>query len=214
MQRLWYVAYGSNLSLERFRVYLRGGRPLGGARDYPGCRDPLEPADDVPVSFAGGLRFVGVSTVWGGGMAVYDADADGEVAARAYLITAEQFIDVLAQEMRLEPELDPTLSWVPEAGWRTLGPGRYQTLAHLGTREGLPMLTFTSASVRSHQLNAPAAGYLRTIALGLQEAHRWSPRVIGRYLTRFPGAAGAWSTESVERLITESAHELGPVPLS
>ena len=211
MQRLWYVAYGSNLSRERFQVYLHGGRPRGGAKDYPGCRDPRGPVEDAPVSFPGGLRFVGVSSVWGGGMAVFDADANGEVAARAYLITAEQFIDVLAQEMRLEPELDPTLSWVPEAGWRTLGPGRYQTLAHLGTRAGLPMLTFTSASVGSHPLNAPAAGYLQTIALGLREAHGWSPKVIGRYLTRFPGAAGVWSAESVERLTLESASGLGPV---
>ena len=110
MQRLWYVAYGSNLSLERFRVYLQGGRPVGGARDYPGCRDPLGPERDVSLMIPGGLRFVGVSSVWGGGMAVYDARAGGEIAARAYLITAEQFVDVLAQEMRLEPGLDVNLA--------------------------------------------------------------------------------------------------------
>ena len=101
MQRLWYVAYGSNLSLDRFRVYLRGGRPVGGAREYPGCRDPLGPDRDVPLMLPGGLRFVGVSSVWGGGMAVYDAGAVGQIAARAYLISAEQFLDILAQEMRL-----------------------------------------------------------------------------------------------------------------
>ena len=28
MQRIWYVAYGSNLSRERFCYYLRGGRPM------------------------------------------------------------------------------------------------------------------------------------------------------------------------------------------
>src|SRR5687767_10016142 len=120
MQRLWYVAYGSNLSLDRFRVYLQGGRLLSGTRDYPGCRDPLEPQQDVSLMIPGGLRFVGVSSVWGGGMAVYDARAAGEVAARAYLITAEQFVDVLAQEMRLEPGLDVNLSLVRETGWHSL----------------------------------------------------------------------------------------------
>ncbi len=42
MQQVWYVAYGSNLSLERFTAYLQGGRPAGGARKYPGCRDPQD----------------------------------------------------------------------------------------------------------------------------------------------------------------------------
>src|SRR5918993_1141915 len=124
MQRLWYVAYGSNLSLDRFRVYLRGG-----------------------------LRFVGVSSVWGGGMAVYDAGAAGQIAARAYLITAEQFVDILAQEMRLEPDLDADLTPVQETGWHTFGAGRYQTLSHLGIRDDLPMLTFTSADVDDHPVN-------------------------------------------------------------
>ena len=201
MQRLWYVAYGSNLSLDRFRVYLRGGRPVGGAREYPGCRDPLGPDRDVPVMLRGGLRFVGVSSVWGGGgMAVYDGGAVGQVAARAYQISAEQFVDILAQEMRLEPDLDADLTAVRETGRHSLGPGRYQTLAHLGDRDGLPMLTFTSADV-DHRVNAPSEGYLRTIASGLRESHGWTSSMIGSYLARFPGAAGSWSPRSIESLV-------------
>ena len=199
MQRLWYVAYGSNLSLDRFRVYLKGGRPTGGARDYPGCRNPLGPERDVPLMIPGGLRFVGVSSVWGGGMAVYDGRAAGHVAARAYLISAEQFVDILAQEMRLEPDLDADLGAVRETGWHSLGPGRYQTLAHVGDHDDLPMLTFTSADV-DHQVNAPSEGYLRTIAIGLRESHGWTKPTIGRYLARFPGATGAWSPRSIEGL--------------
>ena len=57
----------------------------------------------------GGIRFVGVSTIWGGGMAIYDARAAAQVAVRAYLITAEQFVDVLAQEMRLKPPLQAAI---------------------------------------------------------------------------------------------------------
>ena len=36
-------------------------------------------------------------------MAFYDANVAGEVAARACLITTEQFVDVLAQETRQSP---------------------------------------------------------------------------------------------------------------
>jgi hypothetical protein len=200
MQRLWYVAYGSNLSLERFTTYLRGGQPAGGARDHPGSRDPRPPERDVPLMIAGGLRFVGASSVWGGGMAIYDARASGDVAARAYLITADQFVDVLAQEMRLDPGLEIDLAPARETGWHSLGPGHYETVGNLGSHDGLPMFTFTSADVDNHPVNAPTAGYLRTIAHGLKESHGWSGSVIGRYLARFPGVAGAWSEAAIEGL--------------
>jgi hypothetical protein len=197
MQRLWYVAYGTNLSRARFCIYLQGGRPAGGARDFPGSRNSLDPERDVSLMIPGGLRFVGVSSVWGGGMAVYDARVDGEVAARAYLITAEQFVDILAQEMRLEPGLEIDLAAVHETGWHSFGPGRYQTVAHLGMREGLPMLTFTSADVNGHPANPPSEGYLRTMAQGLRESHRWTSTRIGAYLAAFPGVAGVWSPRAI-----------------
>ena len=203
MHRLWYVAYGTNLSSARFRVYLQGGRPVGGARHHPGSRDPLAPKSNVSLLIPGGIRFVGESSIWGGGMAIYDARADGEVAARAYLITAEQFVDILAQEMRLEPGLDVDLAPVQETGWHTFGPGRYQTLGHLGNHEDFPMLTFTCADIDGHPVKRPSEAYLRTMALGLRESHRWTSTQIGDYLARFPGAAGAWTPESIEDLMPE-----------
>jgi len=208
MQWMWYVAYGTNLSWERFRMYLQGGRPWVGGRDHPGCRDPFGPQREMALMVPGGIRFVGDSTIWGGGTAVYDARAAAEVAVRAYLITAEQFVDVLAQEMRLEPRLDLDLGPVQRTGWHSLGPGRYQTLAQLGTQDDVPMLTFTSAEVADQPINAPTRGYLRTMATGLREAHGWSAERIGRYLARFPGAAGVWTPTSIENLALEPRHHL------
>ncbi len=200
MNRLWYVAYGTNLSRARFQVYLHGGRLRAGARDYPGSRDPVAPERDFPVRIPGGVRFVGESSVWGGGLAVYDPRAEGEVAARAYLITAEQFVDVLAQEMRLPPGLDLDLTSVRRSRWHSYGPGCYQTVAVLGIHEGLPMLTFTSADAYARPDNPPSEDYLRAMAVGLREAHGWTSARIGGYLAGCPGAAGVWSAESVEAL--------------
>ena len=70
----------------------------------------------------------------------------------------------------------------------------------LGTRDELPMLTFTSADVNDHPVNSPSEGYLRTMALGLRESHGWTSTQIGGYLAQFPGAAGAWRRESIEDL--------------
>ena len=83
MERVWYVAYGSNLSLTRFRCYLAGGRPAGGMRDYVGCRDKRDPERIVSVDVPGGLVFAGESKTWSGGMAFYvfeseSTNQDGE----------------------------------------------------------------------------------------------------------------------------------------
>ena len=104
MQHIWYVAYGSNLSRERFCYYLRGGRPDGSERDYPGCRDCSDPSD----SFGSAdqrrrlLRrpLLGLAS-WDGVLRSWRPRVRWR--RRAYLITAEQFVDVLAQETRRSP---------------------------------------------------------------------------------------------------------------
>ena len=97
---VWYVAYGSNMRAARFGCYISGGRPRGARRTYLGCRDQSPPRLNVGIHLAGGLTFAGRSSVWGGGMAFYDPHADGEMAARAYLLTSGQLSDVVAQEVR------------------------------------------------------------------------------------------------------------------
>ena len=197
MRRVWYVAYGSNLGLERFRCYLRGGRPAGGQREYVGCRDPREPEAVAALEVPGGLVFAGESLVWGGGMAFYDADAAGHAACRAYLVTVEQFADIVAQEMRRPPggEFARRLADIPAdvESVHTLGSGRYETVTRLGTCEGAPMFTVSHEDVAGLQPSAPAAPYLHWISAGLREAHGWDADRIAGYLAVAPGADGAWT---------------------
>ncbi len=161
MQRVWYVAYGSNLALGRFRCYLAGGRPEGGARVYPGCRDRSDPERIVAVEVAGRLLFAGESKVWGGGSACYDAATPGRVAGRAYLVTPDQLGDVAAQEMRREPgckfarDLAGLLADVDSI--HTMGPGRYETVARVGEQDGVPMFTVTHGTVSDLELAALSA---------------------------------------------------------
>ena len=111
MAELWYAAYGSNLARDRLEAYLSAaGRPAP-PRHYPGARDASPPSDDRPLLLPGHL-FAGESPTWGGGIAFYDADARGTVYARAYRITAEQFSDLAAQEMRRDPGAELDLSQV------------------------------------------------------------------------------------------------------
>ena len=206
MDRVWYVAYGSNLGDGPLPVLSGGGRADGGARTYVGCRDTADPAGTFSLELSGALLFAGESGVWGGGMAFFDPEGAGSVACRAYLVTPEQFADVAAQEMRLEPggEFAQALATVlPEVReLHRMGPGRYETVVRLDTRDGVPLLTVTNGDVRGLALAAPTPPYLRSIATGLREAHGWDDARIASYLAAAPGARGSWTSDTVLDALT------------
>lgn len=188
---VWYVSYGSNMCRERLACYLRGGRPEGAMREYAGARNPELPRADVAVELPGRLYFAGDSSVWGGGVAFYDHDSPGPTPARAYRITAGQFVDVAAQEMHRIPEPGDPLEEVViagvEAGRHEAGPGHYETLVRVGTRDGLPMLTFTAPhGVGAVPHTDPSPAYLTMLATGLRESwgasRGWDERRIATYL--------------------------------
>jgi hypothetical protein len=185
--QVWYVAYGSNLSVERFACYVRGGRPPGGTRTNPGCRDRTLPVRDEPVDLPGTLYFAGTSPQWGGGVAFYDHTTPGGTAARGYLLTAGQLADVAAQEMYRDPrDGDPLEDLVLrplEGGRHALGPGRYETLVEVGHLDGRPLLTFTAPHAAGGvERTQPAPAYLATMARGLRESRGWDGCRVATYL--------------------------------
>ncbi|MDQ0377075.1 histone deacetylase [Amycolatopsis thermophila] len=199
---VWYVGYGSNLHAERLRYYLEGGTPPGGQRACPGCRDASPPLKIAPHCMPGAVYFATESATWGGGRAFYDPALPGTTAGRAYLMTAGQFSDLAAQEMYRDPRGDLDLTKVLETGRDQLGPGRYETLLHVGDRDGFPVLTFTAPwSADEVRWNPPAAVYLRMLAEGLREAHGWAAREVVRYLAGLRGVAGFWTAAEVAALV-------------
>ncbi len=187
--KVWYVSYGSNMASRRFACYLAGGRPPGGSRVNPGARDPTPPERDVAVDLTGTVYFAGESPQWGGGVAFYDPAVPGTTAARGYLVTAGQLVDVLAQEMYRDPvDGDPLEQLVgrplPE-GRHVFGEGRYESVVEVGRVDGLPLLTFTSPHGSEHvERTAPAASYLAMMAEGLRESRDWDEAAVASYLAR------------------------------
>lgn len=214
---VWYAAYGSNLHAARLACYLSGGVPDGARRAYQGCRDPRPPRRDAPLTLPGGVYFALESRTWSGGMAFYDPDLPGPVAARGYLLTAGQFLDIAAQEMHRPAGVTPA-GLVAEAvttGRATAGQGRYETVLCAGHRDGHPVLTFT-APWRAGDVatRPPAPGYLTTIARGLRESHGWDRGRITDYLGARPGVTGHWGRPDlhalVSRVVDAAVHH--PVP--
>lgn len=193
-----YASYGSNLNFTRFMCYIRGGRPAGATRIYKPCRDQSPPLGSMPLALSGEVYFAWESPTWGGGAAFYDPSIPGEVAARGYVVTAEQFSDIAEQEMWRNPGADLDLSEVLSCGRSVLGPGRYETLILAGWIDGMPVLTFTCPwRFGEVKLNPPSAAYLSMLAGGLAEAHGWGVGEVVEYLSVRPGIAGKWALDDL-----------------
>ncbi|MFC3997468.1 histone deacetylase [Nocardiopsis sediminis] len=202
---VWYASYGANMSADRFACYVAGGVPPGGKRANPGCRDRTPPRERRALWLAGGVHFAFTSRMWGGGLALYDPALPGATPACAYLVTAEQFTDIAAQEMYKAPGADHDLAEVLRTGRIVLGAGRYETLLHRGDLDGHPILTFTSHAPSTEvQATSPSARYLGTIGSGLRATHGWSAQRTGAYLASRPGTSGTWTGEEVAALLAGS----------
>jgi hypothetical protein len=186
---VWYVAYASNLSRERFLAYLRGGQPVGSRRHYSGGRDPSQPRGHQAIRLAGRLGFAGTSTVWGGGLAFLDPEGEGEVVARAYLVTFGQFSDVVAQEARRDPGRD----LVRGVDGRLGAMSRiYDTILELEPHEGVPVMTMTASGSSGEPPVAPSAPYLSTILAGLADGCGLDAAARVDYLLQARGVAPTW----------------------
>ncbi|MBB5870781.1 hypothetical protein F4553_004160 [Allocatelliglobosispora scoriae] len=200
--QVWYVAYGSNMNLDRLGFYIGGGQPVGSSLTYPGCRDQRMPGECRPVMLPGQLYFALEAVAWTGGMGFYDPAGLGQIPARAYRISTGQLSDIISQEMCQEPGFDRDISEALIHGRMEFGPGCYETMLRVGYLDGLPMLTFTAPWRAADQLpNRPAGVYLRIILTGLMEAHGWSVEEAAGYLSSCSGASGHWSAEDVVALL-------------
>lgn len=219
---VWYASYGSNLYRSRFLTYLQGGRPEGASRSCPGCTDPTPPAQDTPIRWPGLLHFATRSRLWGGGIAFADEPQQPgqEILGRAYLITAEQFDQVvhLENDGTVADEAAATpLDDVVEHGTASCGTDIYGTLRLIGLREGVPVVTFTSSFTSAtaqrgdeYVLRAgrrflvhtsrPSPAYVRMIGGGLAETFGLDPDDQASYIRGCPGGDEWGQDELVEVL--------------
>jgi hypothetical protein len=189
-RRVWYVSYGSNLDAARFTCYLSGGRPAGSSRDYEGARDKRPARRAIALEMPYPLYFAGTSKVWGGSPAFIDASApSGRTLGRGYLITWEQFEDVVAQENARCSAALAIADEELEGGFaRQVGPGRYELLVCTGRLEGAPVVTFTSPrGVATTEIGSPTPAYLAMMIGGLREAHGLTDEALVDYLGSAPG---------------------------
>jgi hypothetical protein len=112
-----------------------------------------------------------------------------------YLITDEQFNNVVMQENSKEPNgsrFVPAFNQLVSQ-LRCILPGNhwYGKLLNIGSEGGCPILTFTTARTDLLNPNAPAEQYVKVIASGIKETYSgMSDDDIVAYLYRAAGIHG------------------------
>src|SRR3990170_1609889 len=99
---VWYASYGSNLLYEDgFLGYIEGKVRRGCREPEKGCKDKTPPRTDKTIDIPFPLYFAERSSKWNNGGVAFislSRDENNPTVGRMYLITEEQFIDVVKQE--------------------------------------------------------------------------------------------------------------------
>lgn len=209
INQIWYASYGSNLLAERFYCYIRGGCPTGSNKTYLGCRDKTLPVDDEEVYINSELYFAKTSSTWNnGGVGFIKVDFDPKVATlgRMYLITKEQFIDVVKQETANADELIIDFNTAIKEGTLIIKKGSwYGNIIYLGDQYGSPIFTFTHETEISKKTK-PSESYLATIVRGINEVFNLNAAEVFEYLISKEGIKGYYKENELMKVIEEASH--------
>ena len=202
---VWYASYGSNLLENRFLCYILGGQPKGAQKTNPGCTDKKLPLDKKGISFNHQLYFAKHAKGWdAGGVGFIDPKFNENVQTygRMYLITAEQFVEVVKQENNYTGELSINLQQAKEKGSLIVKENSwYGNLLYLGEEKGHPIFTFTNENILSDEINPPSDGYLLTLINGLKETYGLNESELKAYFENKVGIKGYVIEERLLELV-------------
>ena len=216
---VWYASYGSNLDCERFMCYIKGGTPRGALRSNPGCRDSSDPLESRRILIKGfELYFADderAQRSWGGAPAFIRRNASSSVNGRMYLITYQQFNDVVLQEndFRKREELADRLpvssnSIDKKRGFslKEIKPDAlYDQVLYVGDEGGHAIFTFTTTHTELPS-GAPSGPYLQVILKGLKDTYAdKTETAIYEYLSSAGGIQGLMTPEKLKRLTLQRA---------
>lgn len=213
---IWYCSYGSNIYFERFKLYIRGGTEAFVSKNFPGCSDKRLPEKDFGYEIPYELYFSRNAIAWENkGVAFISSGSDmtKKTYCRIYKITKDQFKDVVLQENALGPEDELSIDYktllkdgavlIKELADKDRW---YPKLLLVGSKENIPILTFTSLSdVYDSTYSLPGKKYLTTIIKGLMQSHKHlEQRDLIDYLKPLKGIAGGYSDTDLMEIVNDA----------
>ncbi|WP_297096878.1 hypothetical protein [uncultured Draconibacterium sp.] len=203
-KHIWYASYGSNLLEERFLCYILGGQPKGAKSITPGCSDKSLPLKNKKILINSELYFAKESKTWSkGGVAFIKTQFDKlqKTYGRMYLISEEQFVEVVKQEINLKEKLVIDFKSIAERGSMIVKENSwYGNVIFLGMDGEFPIFTFTFQD-NIQKFNKPSPEYLKTIINGLKETYDFKNDEISDYLLSKNGISGNYSINELKNLM-------------
>lgn len=200
-QLLWYVAYGPGLDRARvFAALSCGGLAHSGANQGQTHRSKWLGVDQSLV-IPGGLKFTVTTPDTGHVSAIYVPGADGEVLARAYLLTVSQFSSLVARLNGKTVSHDLELSSIQHRGYGDVLTGPYGQVRYLGKLDKYLSYTVTPSAWKNARPSPPSSAYIRLLGNGLLRSHELPPLGIGAYIVQWPGADGEFTPADVASIV-------------
>ena len=204
-QYVWYASYGSNINTERFLCYIKGGQPEGSSQVEIGCKDSSLPVDESTFTIDRPLYFAKEAARWeaqGVAFIGLQEDKENRTYSKKYLITVEQFLDVVKQENNgIDFEID--LNEVQRKGSKVFQRySWYGNILFLGEEGGFPIYTFTAPwDINDVEWIKPSHAYLKTIIKGLSKDY--IDDEIFTYFQNKPGIKDRYTDSELALLLKE-----------
>jgi hypothetical protein len=184
--------------------YIQGGQPSGSKNKYDGCKNKTQPVSEAVITLNHELYFAEESKSWQGGGVGFvkiKADPSSNTLGYMYLITKEQFCDVVKQEIKSKTDISLDFDAAIQKGNDVFKQDSwYGNLVYVGKRDELPIFTFTRAEDRTIS-NRPSPNYLSMIISGLVKTHGLSQPEIVEYLSTKQGIVGNYTNEQLNNLV-------------
>lgn len=205
---VWYASYGSNMNPERFYCYIQGGKPEGSTKTEKGCRDHTLPVEVRTLSLPYEAYFAHYADRWGGAPVFIDPNkGDKHSFFVCYLVTMEQYLDVMAQEnglLEVESELSRLVN-----DQTALLKGLYGKMMNVGTMDGFPIFTFTNPKRPEVESEfPPAIPYLKTILKGLMNQCGLLEEEAADYLLSLEGVSPAYTRSELIELAVDAQEKI------
>ena len=203
-EHIWYASYGSNILEERFHCYIQGGNPKGSSTSYHGCKDKTLPIDNKDFYISSELYFAKKSVnSWNSGGVGFISNEFGNEStlSRIYLITKQQFVDVLKQECNIDQEMEIDFDSIISNGSIVLKETKwYNKIIYLGNQSEKPIFTFTHHGDYFDEINKPDENYLKIIMEGIKEITNFNEYDLANYFANLKGIIGEYSTEDLIKI--------------
>lgn len=199
---IWYASYGSNICHERFLCYIIGGKVPAADRIYLGCQDKSFPVATEEIYIQSALYFAKSSSLWGGGGVGFLKNGFGgreQSMGRMYLITQEQFKDVVRQET-IREVINIDFDYAIESGGYVFAERSwYGRIVYIGTQDQYPIFTFTNE--KDLVPTKPAPEYLNIIGKGIKEVYPLTNEEIADYFLKCDGINNCYKIDELRDII-------------